>query len=61
MDENLTLTGQKRIFYQAFYSIAFHLKYALNACMALFYTTFDLYGDSKPKEWVLYIIKQNDE
>lgn len=61
MDENLTLTGQKRIFHQAFYSIAFPLKYAVKPFMALFYTTFDLYGDSKPKKWVLYIIKQNDE
>jgi len=61
MDENLTLTGQKRIFYQAFYSIAFPLKYATKPIMALFYTIFDLYGDSKPKEWALYIIKQNDE
>ncbi len=61
MDENITLTGQKRIFYQAFDSIAFPLKYAVNACMALFYTTFDLYGDSMPKELILYIIKQNDE
>ncbi len=36
MDENLTLTGQKRIFYQAFVSIAFPLKYDVNACMVLF-------------------------
>lgn len=58
MDENLTLTGQKRIFYQAFYSIAFPLKYAVKPFMALFYTTFDLYGDSKLKEWLCILLNK---